>query len=90
MHAHAAKWFSHISAKKRRANRRNAKKSTGPRSEEGKAKSKMNATTHGFFCADLVLPGRRIDVPLERVGFSKRTQRRPLAEPALATSDSNM
>jgi len=57
MHAHASNSFSHISAKKRRANRRNARKSTGPRTDEGKAKSKMNATTHGFFCADLVLPG---------------------------------
>ena len=30
------------------ANRRNAKHSTGPRSEEGKARSSQNATKHGF------------------------------------------
>jgi Rrf2 family protein len=40
--------------------------------------------------ADLVLPGRRIDVPWERVGFSKRTQRRPLAEPVLAANDASI
>jgi Rrf2 family protein len=38
--------------------------------------------------ADLVLPGRRIDVPLERVGFSKeRTQARPAVDAVLATTE---
>ena len=46
-----------ISQRKLEANRRNAQKSTGPRSEEGKHRSSRNATTHGFFCQDLVLPG---------------------------------
>lgn len=39
------------------ANRRNAQKSTGPRTPEGKERSKRNHTSHGFFCANLVLPG---------------------------------
>jgi hypothetical protein len=39
------------------ANRRNAEKSTGPKTAEGKDRSKRNHTSHGFFCADLVLPG---------------------------------
>ncbi|MGB7160525.1 MAG: hypothetical protein WBD40_20840, partial [Tepidisphaeraceae bacterium] len=46
-----------VSAKQLRANRRNAKRSTGPRTDEGKARSSKNATTHGTFAADLLLPG---------------------------------
>jgi hypothetical protein len=42
-----------------RANRRNAKNSTGPRTPEGKRRSCMNATTHGVFCKSPVLPGER-------------------------------
>ena len=40
--------MSHKSSQKRiEANRRNAQKSTGPRSPEGKTRSAQNATTHG-------------------------------------------
>ena len=46
-----------VSARKRRANRRNAQQSTGPRTPQGKARSARNATSHGIFCRDLVLPG---------------------------------
>ena len=38
------------------ANRRNAKHSTGPRSEEGKARSSMNALKHGLTAGDVILP----------------------------------
>lgn len=34
------------------ANRRNARKSTGPRSAQGKARSRMNARQHGFASPD--------------------------------------
>src|SRR4051812_13714768 len=39
------------------ANRRNAKKSTGPKTVEGKRRCSRNAVTHGIFCNDLVLAG---------------------------------
>jgi hypothetical protein len=39
-----------------RANRRNAQKSTGPRTEQGKARSRQNALKHGLTGADVVQP----------------------------------
>ena len=46
------------SERQTRANRENAKKSTGPRTAEGKRKSSQNATTHGLLSsADVVLDG---------------------------------
>ena len=40
-----------------KANRNNAKKSTGPRTEEGKAVVAKNALKHGLLARDTVLPG---------------------------------
>src|SRR5947207_13182787 len=51
-----------ISEKKRAANRANARKSTGPRTAEGKARASLNAISHGLFCKDLVLPGESQEV----------------------------
>ena len=44
-----------VSAAKLEANRRNAQKSTGPRTEEGKKRSSLNAVTLGLRAETLVL-----------------------------------
>ena len=41
--------------KQRKANRQNAKKSTGPRTPEGKARSSKNALKHGLLARDAVM-----------------------------------
>ena len=43
--------------KQRKANRQNAKKSTGPRTEEGKARSSQNGLKHGLLARDAVMAG---------------------------------
>jgi hypothetical protein len=44
---------SSVSEKKRLANQRNAKKSTGPKTARGKKRSSQNAITHGVFCQEI-------------------------------------
>ena len=44
-----------VSHKKLDANRRNAKKSTGPKTGEGKRKSRMNALKHGLLAKEVVV-----------------------------------
>src|SRR5215467_6810488 len=44
-----------VSSKKIEANRRNAQLSTGPRSEAGKAVSRLNATKHGLLSREVVI-----------------------------------
>jgi hypothetical protein len=43
------------------ANRENAKRSTGPRTEAGKARSRLNAVQHGITAQIIVLPGEDAD-----------------------------
>ena len=43
-------------SRQKKANRKNAKRSTGPRTAEGKARSSQNASKHGLFARDTVLP----------------------------------
>ena len=47
-----------ISQARREANRRNAQKSTGPRTKAGKAVAKMNAKKHGWLAQAVVVGGR--------------------------------
>jgi hypothetical protein len=49
------------SEKQIEANRRNALKSTGPKSDDGKAQSRMNALRHGLTAAQAVLPHENED-----------------------------
>lgn len=57
------------SAKKLIANQKNAKKSTGPKTVKGKARSKMNALAHGMRAAVLVIPGEQAEEwDIHRVG----------------------
>jgi hypothetical protein len=44
-----------------KANQENAKKSTGPSTEEGKQRSSMNAMTHGIFSTIPLLPGEKLE-----------------------------
>src|SRR3954471_19783137 len=45
-----------ISEARLRANRQNAKSSTGPKTDEGKARSSLNATRHGILSQVIHLP----------------------------------
>ncbi len=44
-----------------KANQKNARKSTGPKTTSGKAKSSQNALTHGIYAAIPLLPGENQD-----------------------------
>ena len=50
-----------ISEKKRAANRANARKSTGPRTPRGKARSRLNGLKHGLTASIGILPGESPD-----------------------------
>lgn len=59
------------------ANRRNAEKSTGPRTQQGKARSRMNALRHGFAAADAGLRDSSSLEELER--WLQQTERETAA-----------
>jgi hypothetical protein len=66
-----------VSEAKLAANRRNAQKSTGPRTPEGKDRSRLNALDHGCCAKTLILPGEEPE-ELERrqAAWSARFQPR--------------
>ena len=73
-----------ISRRRLAANRRNAKKSTGPRSAAGKANSSCNAITHGL-CSDVLLPDEDHEAfDLLRIGMLKSLNPRNNLELALS------
>ena len=49
------------SEKQKAANQRNSKKSTGPRTAEGKGNSKYNAYKHGMTARSVLLPGEKAE-----------------------------
>lgn len=57
------------------ANRRNAQRSTGPRTAQGKAASSRNATTFGLFSKHLLLPDEDpAELDAVRGGIFRRLQ----------------
>src|SRR5271157_4928193 len=60
-----------------RANRSNARKSTGPRTPEGKARSSQNAVTHGLFARALRDTFDRVEAEAEADLERKASDRYP-------------
>ena len=67
------------SDKKAEANRRNALKSTGPKTPEGKAAVRLNAVKHGLLSQDVLLPGED-DAALRELGERLIAELKPEGE----------
>ncbi len=61
------------SDKQLRANQRNALKSTGPRTPEGKAAIRRNALKHGLLSQEVLLPGED-EAALKDLGDTLRNE----------------
>lgn len=68
-----------MSDKQDRANRENARQSTGPRTDEGKGVSARNATRHGLLARETVLPDEDADA-FEAFETSLRAHLAPVGE----------
>jgi hypothetical protein len=55
-----------VSARKLEANRRNSKRSTGPKTQEGKQRSSLNATKYGIWAETLILSDEDLQVLEDR------------------------
>ena len=66
---------STVSERKLAANRQNAKRSTGPRTVQGKARSRFNALKHGFLAKQIMFSpdGKLLDEGLHELFESLRT-----------------
>src|SRR5215211_2959763 len=67
------------SKKQIEANRRNALKSTGPKTPEGKASARLNATKHGLLSQEVLLPGEDEEA-LNELGERLRAELQPVGE----------
>ena len=67
------------SEKKAQANRRNALKSTGPKTPEGKAAVRLNALRHGLRSEKILLPGEDEEA-LRELGERLRNELQPAGE----------
>jgi hypothetical protein len=67
------------SEKKAEANRRNALKSTGPKTPEGKDAVRLNALKHGLLSQAVLLPGED-EKALRELGQSLRAELQPVGE----------
>src|SRR5215210_510010 len=67
------------SRKQIQANRRNALKSTGPKTPEGKALARLNATKHGLLSQEALLPGEDEDA-LKELAERLRAELQPVGE----------
>jgi hypothetical protein len=67
------------SDKQARANRRNGLNSTGPKTPEGKAAVRHNATKHGLLSRDVLLP-EEDEAPLKELGERLRDELQPVGE----------
>src|ERR687894_353480 len=67
------------SDKKAEANRRNALKSTGPKTSKGKAAVRLNAMKHGLLSQEILLPGED-EAALKELGERLRDELQPVGE----------
>jgi hypothetical protein len=67
------------SDKKVRSNRRNAQKSTGPRTEKSKAAVRLNALGHGLLAEQVLLPGEEAEA-LQRLDERLRGELNPVGD----------
>src|SRR5215207_2266913 len=67
------------SKKQIQANQRNAHKSTGPKTPEGKAAVRLNATTHGLRSQEVLLPGEDEEA-LKELDENLRAELQPVGE----------
>ena len=66
-----------VSLKKLEANRKNALRSTGPRTRKGKEAVKRNALKHGILAREIVIPGKEDAVEFSRLHAWLRKDKQP-------------